>query len=89
MIIVTGGAGFIGSALARRLLQADEVLVFDDFSSGHRSNLPENKKLRLVKGDIRNAAALNRAFRGANAVYHFAACPDVRECTKRPRLAFD
>ncbi len=87
--MITGGAGFIGSALARRLLRGGEVSVFDSFASGSAANLPESKKLRLVKGDIRNAAALERAFRGADAAYHFAADPDVRGCTAHPRESFE
>ncbi len=90
MIVVTGGAGFIGSALARRLLRSDDVVVFDNFSSGSPANFPESKQLKAIRGDIRNAASLNRALRGADCdcVYHFAADPDVRGCTAHPRESF-
>ncbi|MFH0973642.1 MAG: NAD-dependent epimerase/dehydratase family protein [Candidatus Micrarchaeota archaeon] len=88
--MITGGAGFIGSALARRLLRGNSVVVFDNFSSGSPSNFPESKKLKSIRGDIRNSTALNRALRGAecDCVYHFAADPDVRGCTAHPRESF-
>ncbi|HWR92481.1 MAG TPA: NAD-dependent epimerase/dehydratase family protein, partial [Desulfobacterales bacterium] len=58
-VLVTGGAGFIGSHLAETLL-ADgcRVTVLDDLSSGHERNLPSSAgRLRFVRGDIRNPAA--------------------------------
>ena len=54
-VLVTGGAGFIGSHIVDRLLNdGHQVIVLDDFSTGHRSNLPDNKALTIVEGDISN-----------------------------------
>jgi nucleoside-diphosphate-sugar epimerase len=51
--LVTGGAGFIGSHIVDRLLKdGHEVVVLDDFSTGHRSNLADNEALKIVEGDI-------------------------------------
>ena len=78
--IVTGGAGFIGSALVRRLLdQANgKVEVIDNLLTGYEHNLTvvrDRVKLHIV--DIRDAAALKPLVRGADTVYHLAAIPSV------------
>ena len=53
--LVTGGAGFIGSHIVDRLLQdGHDVVVLDDFSTGHRENLADNPKLQIVEADIGN-----------------------------------
>ena len=58
--LVTGGAGFIGSHIVDRLLQdGHEVIVLDDFSTGHRENLADNPKLQIVEGDIGNFDTVN------------------------------
>ena len=75
--LVTGGAGFIGSHLTRRLL-ADgiEVVVLDNLSTGRRENLPEGAE--LVVGDLRDASALEQALRGVEVVFHNAARVSIR-----------
>jgi UDP-glucose 4-epimerase len=77
--LVTGGAGFIGSALARALLaRGDRVRVIDNFFSGKRENLAEvGGDVELVEGDIRDEAALGRALAGVELVFHEAAIPSV------------
>ena len=56
-VLVTGGAGFIGSEVVRQLLsQNATVTVLDNFSSGKKQYLPKNKNLKIVKADIRNEA---------------------------------
>lgn len=62
--LITGGAGFIGSHLADRLLDRDdEVLVIDDFATGRRDNVPQGRSnYRLVEGDIADAALVQSAF---------------------------
>jgi len=78
--IVTGGAGFIGSALVRALLnQVDgEVEVIDNLLTGYEHNLEDVKdNIQLHTLDIRNAAALAPLMRGADTVYHLAAIPSV------------
>jgi len=63
-VLVTGGAGFIGSALVRKLLKEQyEVTVFDDLSTGLRDSLPENTKLRFVQGDVRDFESVSSAIR--------------------------
>jgi nucleoside-diphosphate-sugar epimerase len=77
--LVTGGAGFIGSSIARALLaRGDEVRVLDDFSSGKRENLADLAgHIDLHEGDIRDDAALERALAGVELVFHEAAIPSV------------
>ena len=70
-ILVTGGAGFIGSHLAERLLaRGDDVVVLDDFSTGRRANVPTAAD--VVEADVRNADAVAAAAKGADAVCHIA-----------------
>jgi UDP-glucose 4-epimerase len=62
-ILITGGAGFIGSHLADRLLsRGDEVLVIDNYATGRRDNLVQQPRLTLVEGTIADAALVNRLF---------------------------
>lgn len=79
---ITGGAGFIGSRLARHLLAAGaDVTVYDNFHPQAHANNPENRGLlaatavRVIEGDVRDAPALQQALRqsGADVVYHLAA----------------
>jgi UDP-glucose 4-epimerase len=72
--LVTGGAGFIGSNIVALLLERGHaVTVLDDLSSGHRSNLDPFPAVRLIEGDVRDAAAVAQAVDGADVVYHLAA----------------
>lgn len=73
-VLVTGGAGFIGSALVRRLLKAGyETTVLDNLSIGIRDNLPKSQGLRLVAGDVRDFELVSTAVRGHPLVIHLAA----------------
>jgi UDP-glucose 4-epimerase len=76
-ILVTGGAGFIGSNLVDALAakQTDEIIVADDFSSGTRENLAlhvSNPCVRVVELDIRDKQRVREIMRGVNRVYHLA-----------------
>lgn len=88
--VVTGGAGFIGSNLVDRLLQAGHSAVaFDNFSTGHPRFLEtaqssSDGRFTLVRGDILDQAALATAMRGADIVFHLAANADVRHGTEHP-----
>lgn len=82
-IMITGGAGFIGSHLADTLAGLEEVIVFDNFSSGRRDFL-KGADVKIVLGDIRNFEETKRACGEVNVVYHFASDPDVRRSTKEP-----
>jgi UDP-glucose 4-epimerase len=77
--LVTGGAGFIGSSLARALVaRGDRVRVIDNLSSGRRENLAEiSQDLELIEADIRDEAALGSALDGIELVFHEAAVPSV------------
>ncbi|MCG3175109.1 MAG: UDP-glucose 4-epimerase [Candidatus Omnitrophica bacterium] len=79
--VVTGGAGFIGSHLVERLLaDGAEVTVVDSFTRGRERNLASvaaDTRLRVVRADVRDAAALRPAFEGAQQVYHLAALADI------------
>jgi len=76
--VVTGGAGFIGSALVRTLLPHGAVSVIDDLSTGHKRNLEEVRgSIEFHKADIRDAEAIAPLLRGADTVFHLAAIPSV------------
>ncbi len=86
---VTGGAGFIGSNLADRLLRAEHVVtVYDNFSTGQERFLEQachSSRFSLVRGDTLGLNTLTRAMRGAEFVFHLAANADVRFGTEHPR----
>jgi nucleoside-diphosphate-sugar epimerase len=78
-VLVTGGAGFIGSHLVDRLLARNaKVTVLDNLSTGRISNLGENlERVHFIRGDIRELAACRRACQGADWVFHQAALGSV------------
>jgi UDP-glucose 4-epimerase len=85
-ILVTGGGGFIGSHLVDLLLsQHHSVVVLDNFSTGHRSNLPvDNVFLKIIEGDIRNSERVESAVSGCDAVVHLAAVASVQASVDDP-----
>lgn len=85
-ILVTGGAGFIGSHLVDALLaQGRVVRVLDNLSMGKRSNLPlDNPRLRLIEGDVADAALVAQAVAGCQAVVHLAAVASVQASVDDP-----
>jgi UDP-glucose 4-epimerase len=88
LALVTGGAGFIGSHLVERLL-ADgyRVRVFDNFSTGDRANLAfarGNRRLEVVRADLVNAKAVERAVRGVGVVFHQGAMRSVPRSVTDP-----
>jgi nucleoside-diphosphate-sugar epimerase len=85
--VVTGGAGFIGSALVRVLLDAGgEVHVIDNLLSGHEKNLEEvGDRVTLHLADIRDGAAIRPVIAGADTVFHLAAIPSVPRSIDQPR----
>ncbi len=84
--LVTGGAGFIGSSLAERLLESGEtVRILDDFSSGRRSNVESLRgKLEVVEGSIVDPAIVARCMQGVGVVFHEAAIPSVARSVEDP-----
>lgn len=85
-VLVTGGAGFIGSHLVRALLaRGDQVRVLDDFSTGHRRNLESvQRDIELIEGTLLNLDTVSRAVHRADVVYHQGALPSVPRSVKDP-----
>jgi len=81
-VLVTGGAGFVGSHIADALVPDSDVRVFDDFSSGCRGNVPEGAT--VVEGDVRDAEAVEEAMAGVDVVFHEAGLVSVPESVERP-----
>ena len=72
--LVTGGAGFIGSNIVKRLLDEGHVVcVLDDLSSGYRVNLEPFPPVNFVEGDVRDAAVVDRVMQDVEVVFHLAA----------------
>lgn len=89
-LLVTGGAGYIGSVATRLLLDAGhEVTVYDSLAQGHRAAVSDGA--RLVAGDLADTALLDRTFRegGFEAVLHFAGLIRVPESVENPARYFD
>lgn len=73
-VLVTGGAGFIGSNIVRELLKRGYfVRVLDDFSLGRKENLPKSKQLEIVKGDIRDTKLLGKITKDVSYIFNEAA----------------
>ena len=87
-ILITGGAGFIGSHVTEVLLaRKHEVVVLDDLSTGNRRNLPgSDPKLRFIEGSILDHAAVELAMEGCHAVIHLAAVASVQASFANPSL---
>jgi nucleoside-diphosphate-sugar epimerase len=87
-VLVTGGAGFIGSHLTEALLQeGHQVRVLDDFSTGKSDNLNFDKEfpsLEVIEGDIRNLGICQKAIKGMEYVFHQAALPSVQRSVEDP-----
>jgi UDP-glucose 4-epimerase len=90
-VLVTGGAGFIGSHMADTMLRRGaRVTVFDDFSTGFREFVaPKREGLRIVEGDLLDQAAIDEAMGGVDFVFHFAANADIKDNLARPRKCID
>ncbi|MGI0084720.1 MAG: NAD-dependent epimerase/dehydratase family protein, partial [Nitrososphaerales archaeon] len=93
-VLVTGGAGFIGSHIIERLLSmGSEVTAidrFDTFYPGKEKNvemLSKNARFNLVRGDILDAEVLSSAMRGSDIVFHMAGQAGVRYCNDHPLKA--
>ncbi|MBN2206137.1 MAG: SDR family oxidoreductase [Candidatus Aminicenantes bacterium] len=90
-VLVTGGAGFIGSHLVEALVRrGDCVRVLDNFLTGRRDNLDEFRKdVEVLEGDIREPEDCREAVRGMDVVLHQAALPSVPRSVRDPRLTND
>jgi len=94
-IVVTGSAGYVGSYLIKKLLEDEkfadyEILGVDNFLVGKEENhklIGENKRLKLLKGDICDKEFVKWLLRDTEIVYHLAAISGVVQCSKMPHLA--
>ncbi|MGA0914663.1 MAG: GDP-mannose 4,6-dehydratase [Candidatus Nanopelagicaceae bacterium] len=86
--LITGGAGFIGSHLAGRLLEnGDEVVVLDDLSTGSKKNIERfltDKRFEFVEGNMLDKPTLERASRGIDGIFHLGAALGVKRILERP-----
>ncbi len=91
IVLVTGGAGFIGSHLAATLAgQGARVRVIDDLSTGHLENIEEiGRDVDFIKGSLINPDDLRRALEGVELVFHEAAIPSVPRSVNNPRETHD
>lgn len=93
-ILITGGAGFIGSHLTEQLLLRNhEVTCVDNFELGRRENLQQvlhNAKFTLIEGDVSNLALLSKIMKSKeiSMVYHMAANSDIQKSAKNPNIDF-
>jgi nucleoside-diphosphate-sugar epimerase len=92
-ILVTGGAGFIGSHIVDRLIKEDlDVTVIDNLDTGRIENIAKhknNKNFNFIKGDIRDLELVKKALKGIDAVFHEAALASVTLSVKEPILSND
>lgn len=88
-VIVTGGAGFIGSNLAEKLSNHNEVIIIDDLSTGRKenvTNLVKKENVCFIQGSILDLSLLEQIFNGADFVFHQAAIPSVPRSIDNPLL---
>jgi UDP-glucose 4-epimerase len=86
VVLITGGAGFVGTALAKRLIEANQVVIYDNFSRDalSRSNIIHHPNLRVVRGDVLDVPTLSQAIAGATYVIHCAGIAGIDTVGRRP-----
>lgn len=92
-ILITGGAGLVGSHIADQLVQrgGSEILIFDNFIRGRHENVANalnNGKVKIIDGDIRDRKKLAEALKGVDTIFHQAAIR-ITQCAEEPRLALE
>jgi len=92
-VLVTGGAGFIGSHVVDRVIEEHyEVVILDDFSAGKVENIQsrsDSQMLHIVEGDVRNVEHVREALKGVDVVFHLAAIVNVPLSVENPLLVND
>jgi nucleoside-diphosphate-sugar epimerase len=90
-ILITGGAGFIGSSLTKRLVQNNKVRIFDNLRRNAlvETGLDKHPNVELVVGDVRDGAALREATRGVQYIVHMAAIAGVDAVLRNPVLTME
>jgi nucleoside-diphosphate-sugar epimerase len=91
-ILITGGGGYIGTALTQELLQKGyQVRVLDSLRFGGAGLIPffSNKNFEFIKGDVRNSEDIIRSLKGVDAIIHLAAIVGFPACRKDPQLSYD
>lgn len=94
-VLITGGAGFIGSSLANRLSKQYEVVVIDDLSMGKKTNLESSENIMFIEGDVTDAGLMEDVLKETNfeLIFHLAAIASVADSVERPlethRVNFD
>lgn len=86
-ILITGGAGFIGSNLVNKLMEKNQVVIIDDLSTGNLNNIQEfidTKKIQFIKGTVTDLNFLQKTFKDIDYVFHQAAIPSVPRSVKDP-----
>ncbi len=85
-VLLTGGAGFIGTALVRRLCESNECVVFDLLRRNALTpaGLDKHPNVKLIEGDVRDPAALRKAMDGCGYVVHLASIAGVDTVLKNP-----
>lgn len=93
-VFISGGAGFIGSHLARRILSlkgVEQVVIYDNFSSGTRTHLQgvvDDSRLSVVTADLKDLPKLTASMAGSDTVFHLAANPDIAKAVTQPDIDF-
>lgn len=85
-ILITGGAGFIGSNLANALSVDNQIIVLDNLSAGKKENL--DNEIKLIEGDVTDYSIVEKATKGMDYVFHFAALTSTEESLKNPEETF-
>ena len=86
-IVITGGAGFIGSSLAEEFVKKHDVIVIDDLSTGKMDNIQDlihNENFKFVKCSVTDLGSLKKIFQDVSCVFHQAAIPSVQRSVENP-----
>ena len=86
-VIITGGAGFIGSNLAKKIVEENHVIVIDDLSTGNINNIQnliDSSDIEFINGSVTDLLLLQKTFKNVNYVFHEAAIPSVPRSIKDP-----